>query len=166
MSEYKKYDFDEKGFTAEYRAGFGEFILNELIEFINTKGIDDKVSLNKCIFQHYLLDVFADLSRLSDFHDCDKPNFEKSMSYCASWWVRRKPLVLVNDCEELIYINEEFAFYLVLHAIDLANKKTKNDNELLGCFEKLIYYLKYRYVNPQTLELFMQGITLGLNLDE
>ena len=29
MSEYKKYDFDEKGFTAEYRAGFGEFILND-----------------------------------------------------------------------------------------------------------------------------------------
>ncbi len=165
MSEYKKYNFDEKGFTAEYRAGFGEFILNELIEFIKIKNIEGKVTLNKSIFQYYLLDVFADLSRLSEFHDCDKPNFEKSMSYCASWWVRRKPLVLEDDYEDLIYINEEFAFYLVLHAIDLVNKTTKEEKKIVDCLEKLIYYLKYRYVNPQTLELFMQGISLGLNLE-
>lgn len=163
-TDKNKYRFDEKGFNAEYRSGFGECLLNLLVEFINTKNIDDKAKLNTPVFEHYLIDVFADLARLSDFHNCEKPNYEKTMSYCASWWIRRKPLSLLVEDENFIYLNEEFAFYLVLHAIDIENLTLNNRTKVEEALEKLIYHLKYRYVNPQTLELFIQGISLGLGM--
>lgn len=163
-TDKNKYRFDERGFNAEYRSGFGECLLNLLIEFINKKNIGDKTKLNTPVFEHYLIDVFADLARLSDFHNCENPNYEKTMSYCASWWIRRKPLGLLVEDEDLIYVNEEFAFYLVLHAIDIENRIVNNKTKIDESLKKLIYHLKYRYVNPQTLELYMQGISLGLGI--
>jgi len=165
MAGEKKYNFDAKGFDEAYRTGFGECLLNQLLAFIEKKQIESKIVLNTSIFEHYLIDVFADLARLSDFHDCDKPNYEKSMSYCASWWVRRKPLALTEEDESLIYVNEEFAFFLILHALDLENKKINDEDSVREVLEKLFYHLKYRYVNPQTLELFLHGISLGLGMD-
>ena len=38
-TDKNKYRFDEKGFNAEYRSGFGECLLNLLVEFINTKNV-------------------------------------------------------------------------------------------------------------------------------
>ena len=112
-----------------------------------------------------LFDLLHDLKRLSCFHEIKRPNFLKIIAYTASWWIRRKPYQIIEDDNDLIFINEQFALSLIFFATKLKNKKNQiikeNAQKLKDGVNKIFYHLKYRNTNPQTLELFIIGTELG-----
>ena len=67
--------------------------------------------------------------------------------------------------EEYIYINETFALTLLLQASGCYDENTQffteDEEEIKDLIGKMIYHLKYRNTNPQTLELFLIGLQTG-----
>ncbi|MFI3213497.1 MAG: hypothetical protein R3Y24_09145 [Eubacteriales bacterium] len=140
-----------------------ELRANKFIEMCN---LCDKISLNIDILKIVLIDYFTDIERLKDFEGIERTNKNKITAYMAYWWVRRKPLQLVNsnnNKEMLVYINEKFIATFI--AKDFMSQKTselvKND-ECKKCMEHIYYHLKYRIYTAQTLEMFLLGIDTGI----
>ncbi len=62
-----------------------------------------------------VIDYFADIDRLKNFHKIDKINYLKVHAYSAYWLLRRKPIQIIQEDEdtELAFMNENFvASYL------------------------------------------------------
>ena len=153
-------------FTDDYIKNSGILIHRLAEEFYEENDLGGKVYFNDEIFQHCLIDILVDIARLKHFHDIKKPNYTKFAAYTASWVLRRKPFQLLEGCEEkYIYVNECFAFTILLEAAECYDKKTgyciEDEDVLIKGSEQLLYHLKYRNTNPQTLELFLVGMENG-----
>ncbi len=146
------------------------------VDFINSENIADKVTINSFMLIHAIMDYFTDITRLKDFHKIDFTNSYKTMAYEISWLLRRKPIqVLVDQQEELVYINEKFILSYAINFItttkesiryqDLSEIRRQCFN---GFIESFYYHLKYRNCSAQSLELallsFEAGVTLNPNL--
>ena len=64
-----------------------------------------------------MLDYYADIFRLKEFHDIQYVRTEKIFAYTAAWIVKRKPLQFIHDTDEEkdIFVNERFAVFLLLN---------------------------------------------------
>lgn len=101
-----------------------------------------------------LLDYFADIFRLKDFHDIEKVRTEKIFAYTIAWIIRRKPLQFIHytDDEKDIFVNERFAAYLMVNeCLSCGNKKyisSENMDKWKDYIDLVLYYFKYRECNP------------------
>lgn len=141
-------------------------------EFINEMEIKDKVKVNPTSLIHALMDYFTDITRLEDFHKIKDPNKYKYRAYEISWLLRRKPLQILDDAEELVYINEKF---LLSHTLSFLIDDFENENLVLsedkqkyfdGFIESYYYYLKYRDCSPQNLEMVFLSFDAGKLFDK
>lgn len=169
MEEKKSKTIQEElkeSFTDEYIYNAGLLIYGNAESFYKENALEGKVYFNDDIFGNCLVDVLVDIARLKHFHDIDLVNYIKLISYTASWIIKRKPFQLYKDAgEEYIYINEKFALSLLLQAVGFfdSNMKIKDEEEeqLTKNISTMLYHLKYRNTNPQTLELLLVGIENG-----
>lgn len=93
------------------------------------------------------------------------------MAYLVFWLLRRKPIQLIefSDEEKDIFVNERFASYLMisesiikLDSMEIATKLNKEELEQFGKYlDLLLYYFKYRQVNPQMIELVIESFKIG-----
>lgn len=169
MKEKKNKTIQEElneSFTNEYIYNAGLLVHSLAEKFYDENDLEGKVYFNDVIFENCLIDILIDIARLKHFHDIDLVNYIKLISYTASWIIKRKPFqVLEGASEEYIYINEKFALSLLLQAVGFfdANMRIKEGKEekLTKNVSLMFYHLKYRNINPQTLELLLVGIDNG-----
>ena len=145
--------------------------LDEMIDsaerYIQEAGYGEHVVCNERIMLNVLLDYFADIFRLKDFHGIENTRTEKIFAYTAAWIVKRKPLQFIYDTDEEkdIFVNERFAVFLILNECLLCGERkfvsVENRVKLDEYIDLLLYYLKYRECNPQVLELMIESFKMG-----
>lgn len=155
-----------ESFSDEYIRNAGVLIHELAEEFYENNALEGKVYFNDTIFEYCLIDILVDIARLKYFHDISLVNYTKFIAYAASWYLKRKPFqILEGTSEEYIYINETFALTLLLQASGCYDENTQlfteDEEEIRDLIGKMIYHLKYRNTNPQTLELFLIGLQTG-----
>lgn len=146
--------------------------LNELCDsaetFISAAGYGEHVECNRRIMLNVLLDYYADIFRLKDFHLIEKVRTEKIFAYTVAWIVKRKPLQFVHFTveEKDIFVNERFAAYLMINECLLCGQKKfvsgEGREKLHDYIELLFYYFKYRECNPQVIELAIESFKMGM----
>lgn len=153
-------------FTDDYIRNTGMFIHKLAEEFYEKRNLEGKVYFDDNIFENCFIDILVDIARLKHFHDISYANYIKFIAYTASWFLKRKPFQLIEGCgEEYIYVNEIFALTILLQACGLYERSTKIKKEeyveVLKSVRQMLYHLKYRNTNPQTLELLLVGLECG-----
>ena len=156
----KEYKVSETKYKERYAA-----LLSNIEKYIGTlKCPSDSVSINKFSLSCMLIDYFIDVSRLKDFHKIQHINSIKIVAYTSYWFLRRKPIQINSDEDRLLYANEKF---ITLYILDFLMSE-KNGNILtrkekgLQIFNKqLLYYLKYRPIDPQGIEMMLLSFFAG-----
>ena len=152
-----------------------ETIYKYLELFINRhkKEYGERVIIAESILNQAIIDYFADIHRLKDFHNIEAANFLKIHAYTAYWILRRKPLQIVQDDPnnvELAFVNEKFvASYLLQYLRGDYTNVFIVEGERLTYFEfvkNLEYYLRYRTVTPQMLETMLEAYQAGMSFQK
>ena len=165
-SEYSYEDMFEKIGEDRLHEKYTE-VLASANHFIEEAGYESHVECNERILFSLILDYYADLLRLKDFHGIEWIRTEKSFAYLIAWIVRRKPLQFVHytENEKDIYVNERFATFLMLNECLLCGEKRfvgrENQSRLDEYINLLFYYFKYRECNPQVIELAIESFKMG-----
>lgn len=168
-NEERMFSYDEivkRVGKKKFEERFEELIKSANV-YIQEAGYEGHVQCNQRIMLNVMLDYFADIFRLKEFHDIEKVRTEKIFAYTVAWLVRRKPLQFIHDTDEEkdMFVNERFAAYLLLNECLLGGEKKvvsdENKSKLDEYIELLLYYFKYRECNPQVLELAIESFKMG-----
>ena len=144
--------------------------LKMMEEFISTNDLSGKVLVDRMTLANVIIDYFSDVKRLKEFHkDIKKINSEKVISYMSYWILRRKPLQIIENAtahnKDLITINERFVLQYILNYLSERECKTHillRENVGLQNFSGLLlYYLVYREVDAQSLEMILTAFMAG-----
>ena len=95
----KKYDY------VELVDSFGEDKIKEryttlyeyMDSFIKRNKYENQVVIADSVLNQCIIDYFADVYRLKEFHNIEKINYVKIHAYTAYWLIRRKPLQIIKD---------------------------------------------------------------------
>lgn len=142
-------------------------LLDTADKFIEESGYKGNVECNERIMTTVLLDFYADIFRLKDFHNIEKERTEKIIAYTVAWIIKRKPLQFIKFTEDErdIFVNERFAAYLMINECLTCGQKIivlkDNKKKLDEYIELLFYYFKYRECNPQVIELAIESFKMG-----
>ena len=144
-----------------------------LSAFIKRKKYEDKVNIAESVLNQAVIDYFADIHRLKNFHHIEAINYLKIHAYTAYWILRRKPLQIINDDAqdvELAFVNERFvSSYLLQYLRGEYTAVIITENERLAYFEfvkNLEYFLRYRVVTPQMLETMLEAFQAGISFQK
>lgn len=134
--------------------------------FLEEAGYEGQFECNERILYHVLLDYYSDIDRLKEFHDIIHTKTDKVMAYLIYWIVRRKPVqFMYNKDEKDIFVNERFACYLVINECLWKESEYRLDEDgyekVDNYIELLLYYFKYRQLNPQVIELMIESFKIG-----
>jgi hypothetical protein len=148
------------------------FLIKTAELLIKNLEVENYILINNELLEQAVIDYFADVKRLKDFHGMDKVDCTKIAAYMAHWVLKRKPLQIKASVSEETYtkmpflldINEWFASYILISMLLDMNNRLVTDLEILTRWNNfnltLIYFLIYRIVSPQTLELATVAVTI------
>jgi hypothetical protein len=140
-------------------------------KFIEIGGFQNRVIVNDTILRQVVIDYFADVSRLKEFHNIEFTNKIKITSYESYWVLHRKPLQYVSEPEEhkKLFINEKFVFssLIMFHLADICNIGTHRvlQKNIQDFTDTCLYFLKYRKYTAQSLELMILSFQAGICCD-
>ncbi len=149
-----------------------EFFIELLESFICKLGetANEKLSINDKVLQYCIMDYFSDIYRLKDFHEIEKINDIKRVSYESQWILRRKPIQILSENENddnIIYANEKFVLTYLMHELIKDRKNDKLTGESANIYKSfansLYYHLKYRDCDAKVIELMILAFKAGLN---
>lgn len=148
---------DEK-FKRRYAA-----IHADMVNYIEASGYEGKVFVNDSVLCYALVDYFEDIRRLKDFHHIPHINSIKLVAYMAYWLLHRKPLQIVGNEKEFLYVNERFVLAYVLEFLNDGQTHIleRENNGLKAFTESLFYYFKYRQFNAQAIEMIILAFFAG-----
>lgn len=136
--------------------------------FIERSGYKERVKVAYSILNQTIIDYFADIYRLKNFHNIEKTNFIKVHAYSAYWILRRKPIQIIDDDSEdteIAFVNENFVASYLMQFLRGDNKGVvikKEDRLSYDEFvENLKYVFRYRMVTPQTIETILESYIAG-----
>ncbi len=133
--------------------------------FFQAYGVDDSVvRMNKSILKAAMLDYAVDVKRLKGLHPIENINDDKIKAYECAWLLKRKPIQLLQDDSDYVYINEKFVAWLLMEHLvgDLENSdKYKSLEEF---YQGALYHLIYRSTEPQTLEFMIVAFKSALEV--
>lgn len=141
-------------------------LLEMLRKFQELQKWQAKTRINELLLGQALLDYYEDVKRIKDFHEnTDYINIIKIVSYQAYWLLRRKPIqILTEDEKELVFANEMFVWFWLYQVMceNAPNALRFAEDDRIAPFKAtVVYYLKYRMINPQTLELMLTAYAAG-----
>jgi len=143
------------------------FLLKTAKRFLENLGIEQYVVINDNVLEEVVVDYFADIKRLKDFHEIEKTESCKVGAYTAYWIYKRKPLHLKENVDKavlkelpcLIDVNDWFASTLMVAMVFDTRGRLFRDAEALRLWNeferRLTYLFTYRIITPQSLELIM-----------
>ena len=140
-------------------------MLAEAEEFLAMLKIEQsKARINNFLLVHAVMDYFTDIARLKSFHPVDYVNKYKIIAYEVFWWLRRKPIQLIDKGEpDTVFINEKFAVSLILSVLDYdARDQSKDAQKYIDSFQdSLYYYFKFRHFTAQDIEMILLAFKAG-----
>ncbi|MCL2805187.1 MAG: hypothetical protein FWD26_04535 [Treponema sp.] len=139
-------------------------LFDNMEHYIKESGYQEKVIINPLLLGYMLIDYFEDIRRLKGFHKLDQINTIKIVAYTAYWLLRRKPIQVTAIDKDVVYINEKFVLAYILEHLYLEGKNHILDREdigLLSFSKNLLYFLKYRFYNAQSLEMLLISFYAG-----
>lgn len=166
----KSYDYDEllRAFGEEKITARYETIYEYLTSFVERHEYTKKVVIAESVLNQAIIDYFADVYRLKEFHRIEHINFIKIHAYTAYWLLRRKPIQIIDDCIDdidLAFVNEKFvASYLLQFLLGEHVNVIILEEDRQDFFEfanNLEYFLRYRTVTPQMLETMIESFQAG-----
>jgi len=144
---------------------FAESRVEVFDAFFKAYDVDETVArLNQATLRAALFDYKVDLKRLKGLHQIEVVNSDKMKAYESSWFLRRKPIQLLQDSIDYVYLNETFvAWYLMEHLVGDLEGADKIDvfDEF---YQQVLYHLIYRATDPQTLELMIVSFKSALEV--
>lgn len=141
-----------------------EALYKDINNFIAVNKLENKVQLNVLSLGSALVDYFEDVRRLKIFHNIEHINSAKIVAYTSYWLLQRKPIQLLVEDKNILYVNERFILAYISDFISQKNKKSilaRNEKELRSFMETLFYNLKYRILNANMLELSILSFIAG-----
>ncbi len=141
--------------------------LKELMDaYIEQEEIDDVVYISENVFSHVIIDYFADIYRLKQFHSIEKTNVIKIYSYLVYWILRRKPIQLKqNASEKHAFINEQFCTELLRSylfdnpaSIPVRQESLESIKDFISTMS---YFFKYRDYSAKSIELALIAFNAG-----
>lgn len=164
------YEFLINEFGEEKIADRYKYLYAKLYDYLKAKCVENDVIINDAILKQVLLDYFTDIYRLKKFHQIENVNLIKIVSYTAYWLLRRKPLQSNNTSNKnIVFINEGFTVFFLMHEFLVPDEKlplTKSDElKLKEYIDQLYYYLKYRTIDKQYLEMMFCSFEAGKIFD-
>lgn len=132
--------------------------------FIDKTQLSQHVYVDPLLLGYALFNYFEDIMRLKEFHHVGHVNNIKIVSYTAYWLLRMKPIQSKEPHTNAVYINERFVLSYILSYLELSDlgRILERDNSALKAFaESLFYYLKYRTVNAQVIEMMIVSFFAG-----
>ncbi len=148
-------------FGRDYIEGLAYYLHEAAKKFIENRQLSNYIHLDDDLTIQCLLDTLFDLQRLRHFHNISQENLIKIHSYLAYWWIRRKPFQRLPKSNNIgLFANELFAGKFLLSALpnDISDSNKYDQIRANESSAYLQYHLKYRNLNPQTLELFLVGL--------
>lgn len=142
-------------------------ILEEMNLFLTELDMQDKAQVQEIALMHALLDYFADIKQLKSFQDMQHVNEMKIKAYETFWLLQRKPIQLTAQLEDdqMLYINEKFLLSRLAAFMLGDDMKKPMVLEQSGALKKLLdtlyYYMKFKEINAQTLELMLLAYKAG-----
>lgn len=142
-------------------------ILTQLVDIIEKMDLGNCVRIDTDLLALSVLDYFADIARLKQFHNISKTNVQKIYSYGLYWLLRRHPVQIITQVSETyLHINEKIAIALtfpkILEEMGIDYKDCSEAKEITNNFIDLLYYnLKFRVYTPQSLELMIEAFFCG-----
>jgi len=133
--------------------------------FIDVSNLTDEVYVNDLSLGYAILDYFEDIDRLKKFHKVEHVNGIKIVSYISYWLLRRKPIQLKENADkQSLYVNERFVLAYILDFLSGSSNKhilKMNRTGLDSFSESLLYYLKYRAISANSIELAITAFFAG-----
>ena len=167
INDMESYKYLIEAFGPEKIMSRYDLLCSLMREFIAREGIETLVYVSKAVLWKVILDYFADIHRLKDFHNINKVNQDKITAYTLYWLIRRKPIQIREEADEesASFVNERFAvsyLQMCLFGDDLTTlvspvKQYEHEN----FFKTLQYFVKYRNADAQTLELIIVAYRAG-----
>lgn len=141
--------------------------LNDImLSWIEQHNYSEKLAIMSEQTDHIIIDYFVDIDRLKDFSEIEKTNTIKIYSYLAYWMLRRKPLQVITpeDAEDLVFVNEDLVADFLLSYVygDIRVSIIASQRDKVALFEDTLrYFLRYRTVTPQVIELMLLAFEAG-----
>ena len=176
-------DTDNYKTWKELSGSLGEDYITEYVSiiyrmakvFYERMDIRNRAFFDEEIFDYCMIDTLYDLKRLKEFHEVDNISYERLLAYAAGWIIKRKPFQMIKGYEthknkqKYKYINEKFAFTLLMEAVGFSNAKYRiargKGKKIERLLNRVLYHLRYRNSDPRTLELLVYGIETGMLME-
>jgi hypothetical protein len=132
------------------------FLKSLMENYIRLSGSAGLAAVNDNLISAAVIDYFADIMRVKDFHNIEYTNREKIFAYTSYWLYRRKPIQLLGlqPDEVRAHINEAFISAFISDGIlELSGGSYISGN----IREHLFYHLKYRLVDAKNLEMLISA---------
>lgn len=168
-SEYSNYiDIVARVGVDEIRSLYSQQY-NEVLEFLERfDRTGEKLFVNERTLMHAVLEYFSDIEKVKSAHNLQHANSIKVKSYLYYWFLRRKPIqiqTIAPEDDDLVFINEKFVVSEVMSFLTLGSETKALVDEDIDIYEAFAntfyYYLKFRQVEPQSLEMIMLSFHLG-----
>ena len=130
-------------------------------------GLENKAVINERRLIHMVLDYFADIERLKEFHPVEKPTRIKKYAYSFFWLLRTAPVQLLEEVDDnVLFINEMVVVDLFLtQFFEITKAKTLDSNVVLRYLVELLYYFKYRRYDQQSIENQILSFVVGAGVN-
>lgn len=137
---------------------------------IESQDLKEYAQVNDDLITYAVIDYFADIERLKEFHNIDKTQPEKVGAYTAYWIARRKPIQIIKkldadflaDNHSPVWINEWFAlnvlFAFSYQADVILGRLAEEEKKFNQFLDTLHYNFSYRQYTPQSLELALLAL--------
>jgi len=146
----------------------------DLQELLVKYELSDCCTINNQILWKAVLDYFADIARMKNFHNHDHVQLEKIIAYETYWLLRNHPIQIDkpdNIDAKYVHINEYILsfFFMKMLAERLSRVFAPNiqiddliekfeDHQLIDEFRKKLYYtFRFRPYTQQSLLLLVEG---------
>lgn len=137
--------------------------------FIKRNKYEDTVKIADSVLNQCIIDYFADVYRLKEFHGIKLINYVKIHAYTAYWILRRKPIQIVKDNIEdvnLAFINEKFVASYLIQYLRGDNEnviiREQDRPDYMEFVKNLEYFLRYRNVTAQMIETMIEAYRAGM----
>ncbi len=160
------YDYLLDEFGEDRVADRCNWLMDTMNVFVGHNDFSESAYVSETILNHVVIDYYADIKRLKEFQQIETTNHIKIFAYTVYWILRHKPIQINADADEKYsFINEDYCADLIrMFLFDNPNNVSilKHDEEAINEFiETMLYYFKYRDVNPQSIELMLISFNAG-----
>lgn len=174
------YEYILETFSEEVVKARFKNILKEMNIFIDKSDCKNNAEINTVLLSYAVIDYFADIKRLKQFHNITNTNTAKIYAYTAFWLLREKPIQIVtnynnddlttedkDEVNKYLYLNEKFVTTYIISNIlsDLDISVFSLEPDFVSEFYTLLLYnFKFRNYTAQSLELTIKGFQTGCTI--